>query len=529
MSKLCLAAAVILNIAISAAHASENCAPVAAVDGFHTQGWGFTKSNERYQAHTGIDKSNVDRLAVKWAFALDGGMSPHSYPVVSRDTVFIGTQSGMLHALDRETGCVRWSYDAGNAIRTGVIHGRLPAEAGGETYLFFGTQNGRTHAVVAATGERGWVTNVGDHSMVQLTGTPAYHDGRLYVPVSSTELVMAIMPWYGCCTFRGQVVALDAANGKEIWRTYMVPDDPKVTGTHYWFVQKRGPSGAPIWSAPTIDPDRGLIYVGTGQNYSSPATGTSDAILAINMETGAIEWVQQYLAGDAFNVGCAADWHPNCPEEDGPDLDFGAPPVLTRSRGGQDILLAGQKSGGVYGLDPDTGARIWERQFGRGGLLGGVHWGMAVNPRAGLLFAPINDMQLFYQIREGVSKPALHALDIATGKLRWSVPMEGTCGDRAPCDSGLSAALAATPDLVFAGALDGYIRAHDAETGEIIWRFDTWGDYESTDGRPASGGTIDVHGPMIAGDMMFIQSGYGSQALKGGNAFLAFKVMEADE
>lgn len=480
------------NIFVSPAHADEACAPVAGVEDFYTQGWGYSAGNERYQARTSIDKGNVGRLALKWAFKLDGGNSPHSYPLVSEDTVFVGAQSGTLYALDRTSGCVRWTYDAGGEVRTAVIHGTLAPKASGEqgeTLLFFGTRKGRTHAVVAATGEPRWVTDVRDHSMAIVTGAPSFHDGRLYVPLSSDEVMMAILPWYGCCTFRGSVAALDAATGELVWRTHVVREEPEVTGSHYLFVQEHGPSGAPIWSAPTIDAERGLVFVGTGENYSSPATEMSDSIVALDMATGTIKWAQQYLAGDAFNVACGFDWHPNCPEENGPDLDFGAPPILTRTPSGEDILLAGQKSGGVYALDPDTGARIWARTFGRGGLVGGVHWGMAVNPRLSTLFVPINDMQLFYAVREGISEPALHALDIATGEVRWTVLMDGSCGARTPCNPGLSAAITATPDLVFTGGLDGRVRAHDAETGAIVWKVDTWGDFEAVGGGHATGGT----------------------------------------
>lgn len=527
-----LAAIAAMTIFAAPAFADEACPSVAAVDDFYSTGWGYSASNERYQPRTTIDKSNVDRLALKWAFKLDGNLSPHSQPVVTSDTVFIGSQGGTLYALDRETGCVRWSYEADNEARTAIIHGVLPptsAGEDGETLLFFGTRTGRVHAVVAATGEPRWVTDVRDHSMAIVTGTPAFHDGKLYVPVSSDEVIMAILPWYGCCTFRGSVVALDAASGEMAWRSHVVREEPAETETHYLFVQEYGPSGAPIWSAPTIDAERGLIYVGTGENYSSPTSDMSDAIVAMDLETGAIKWSQQYLAGDAFNVACGLDWHPNCPKERGPDLDFGAPPILTKTRGGQPILLAGQKSGGVYGLNPDSGERIWERTFGSGGLLGGVHWGMAVNTHSGVVFAPINDMQLFYNKSDGPFAPGLNALDAATGEVLWSTSMDGICGERTPCHPGLSAAIVATADLVFAGGLDGFIRAFDAATGAIIWSVDTWGDYEAVNGGLASGGTIDVHGPMIAGDMMFVQSGYASQGLQGGNAFLAFALKESEE
>jgi polyvinyl alcohol dehydrogenase (cytochrome) len=519
-----------LAMALATAHADDNCAPAAAVEQFYTEGWGYDLGNKRYQSRTVIDQNNVEQLTLKWAFALDGGMSPHSYPVVSQDTVFIGSEGGKLHALDRSSGCVRWTYDADSEIRTAVTHGSLADDAGGETYVFFGTANGRTHAVRAATGEAAWVSDVRDHSMGMLTGAPVYHEGRVYVPVSSSEVIMAILPWYGCCTFRGSVVALDATDGKLLWRTHVVAEEPVVTGSHFVFVQRHGPSGAPIWSAPTIDPARGLLYVGTGENYSSPASAMSDAIVAMDLETGSIRWAQQYLSGDAFNVACAIEGHPNCPEEHGPDLDFGAPPILTRTAEGQSILLAGQKSGGVYAMNPESGERIWEQYFGMGGLLGGVHWGMAVNETAGLLFAPVNDMQLAYGVtKEGTQAPGLYALDITTGALRWQTPNDGACEGREICHPGLSAAIVATADLVFAGALDGVIRAYAADTGAVVWRFDTSREFEATDGSHAVGGTIDVHGPMIAGDMMFISSGYARQSLRGGNALLAFQLKESGE
>ena len=526
MTKMtCITAVLVLIIASSPAYANEDCAATAGVDDFYADGWGFNKKNERYQPRTSINKSNVGQLAVKWAFVLEDDMSPHSYPAVTEDTVFIGTQSGTLYALDRETGCTRWTYDAGNKIRTPVTHGILPD---GQAVLFFGTLNGHTHAVSAATGEARWVNNIAEHSMTMQTGATLYHDGQLFVPVSSTELIYAFLPWYGCCTFRGSLIAIDAASGEINWRTYMT-DEPEIQGTHSAFVQMWGPSGAPIWSAPTIDAERGLVLVGTGENYSSPASNMSDSIVAMDIKSGEVKWWQQYLAEDAFNVACAIPGHPNCPVEDGPDLDFGAPPLLTTTPDGDDIVFGGQKSGGVYALSPDTGERIWERSFGRGGLLGGIHWGMAVNPETGLLFVPINDMQLFYKISEGESKPGMYALDMATGELRWSTPMETSCEGRIQCNTGLSAAIAATPDLVFAPGLDGFIWAFDAENGEIVWQFDTVDQFAATNAEFATGGTIDVHGPMIAGDMMFILSGYGSQSLKGGNAFLAFALTEASE
>jgi len=506
------------------------CASDATSTDFYAAGWDYGTSNERFQSRTSINQGNVDQLAVKWAFRLEGGVSPHSHPLVSGDTVYIGTQAGQVHALDKETGCIRWTFQDPEMeeARTGIIVGTIASDdddgEGDKATIFFGSTDGRMHALDAATGALIWVNYVGDHSMTMLTGTPTFHDGKIYVPISSTEVVYAMMPWYGCCSFRGNVVSLDAATGEILWRTHVIQEELVETGTHHLFVQTRGPSGAPIWSSPLVDPERGLIYVGTGENYSSPANGTSDSIIAMDMQTGEIRWVQQYLEGDAFNVACGMEDHGNCPEEDGPDFDFGAPPILTETIDGTPIMLAGQKSGGVYAMNPDTGERIWEEYIGRGGLIGGIHWGMAVNKKAGLLFVPVSDMLFPFNPAEGEPEPGLFALDIKTGKRLWQTNIEDACKGRDLCNIGLSAGIVATEDLVFAGGLDARIRAYDPMTGDVLWTFDTLRDYDAVNGGVTSGGTIDTHGPVVAGDMLFVQSGYAHQILHGGNVLVAFQL-----
>ena len=329
---------------------------------------------------------------------------------------------------------------------------------------------------------------------------------------------------YECCTFRGSLVALDAAAGTTLWRTHTIAEAPAVTGRHYVVIEEWGPSGAPIWSAPTIDSATGLLYVGTGENYTAPASLTSDAIMALRSEDGKIVWAEQFTANDTFNMSClVAPDHPSCPEEVGPDYDFGAPPILARTASGEHILLAGQKSGGVYAMKPDSGERIWERQLGRGGYLGGVHWGMAVNEALGLLYVPISDRPVGPAASDK-PMPGLHALEVETGVVRWSAINPNRCEGRKGCDSGTSAAIVATPDLVFAGSLDGQVSVYDARTGEVVWSYDTWRKFESADGEAAGGGSIDVHGPMVAGDMLLIQSGYGQHGQAGGNALLAFRL-----
>jgi polyvinyl alcohol dehydrogenase (cytochrome) len=508
-----------------AGEGSENCLHEPSFNEIVNAGWGNGNENKRFSASS-IRLSNVAGLELQWAFALDSSHSPHSYPVITDDTLFIGTSDGNLYALERSTACVRWSFSANEPIRSGIAYGRVenPVDATVRDVLFFGTFAGNVFAVDGRNGEQLWKADIKDHAYAMVTGTPSYHDGVLFVPVSSGEVALAMNPFYGCCKFRGALMSLDALTGETNWRTHVIDEEPQVTGRHYLFVEEWGPSGAPVWSAPTVAADLGLVFVGTGENYSRPATERSDAIVAFDIESGAIRWTQQYTAEDAFNMSCLAGiFNANCPDDWGPDLDFGAPPIVSETRTGKKILLAGQKSGGIYGIDPLSGERIWETVFGRGGMLGGVHWGMAVNETLDLVFVPISDVPSQPE-SDREREPGLNAVDISTGSTRWSTPAPGACDRRERCRPGLSAAVLATNDLVFAGGLDGFLHAYRADSGERVWEYDTWREYSAVNGLPAEGGAIDVHGPVVAGDWLFVQSGYGSFGQKGGNALLAFRV-----
>jgi polyvinyl alcohol dehydrogenase (cytochrome) len=524
---LILSSALFVDRALAVTSPGSECADPPDFSQLRNAGWGGSQENKRF-LNSEIDQSNVHQLALQWAFALDDNQSPHSYPVVTGDSLIVGTTDGNLYALDRATGCVRWVFAAGEEIRSGISYGRIEDPAGGvvQHLIFFGTGAGNVYAVDGRTGEQVWKSDIKDHPYAVVTGTPTYHQGRLFVPVSSMEVALAMNPFYGCCKFRGSLMSLDALTGTTNWRTHVIDQEPEVTGRHYIFVEEWGPSGAPVWSSPTVAADLGLVFVGTGENYTQPATKRSDAIVAFDVESGEIRWSQQYTAEDAFNISCLTGvFAANCPENWGPDLDFGAPPIVSQTPDGRPILLAGQKSGGVYGLDPVTGERIWENMFGRGGMLGGVHWGMAVNEPLGLLFAPISDVPSG-PVTDREQDPGLNAVDIATGETRWSAPNVGECEGRENCRPGLSAAILATDELVFAGALDGYLRAYRAATGEVLWQYDTWREFTSVNGLPAEGGAIDVHGPVLADDWLFVQSGYGSFGQKGGNVLLAFRVTD---
>jgi polyvinyl alcohol dehydrogenase (cytochrome) len=291
------------------------------------------------------------------------------------------------------------------------------------------------------------------------------------------------------------------------------------------FVHEQAPSGAPAWGAPTFDSKRGVLYFGTGQNYSRPTTNTSDSIFALNARDGSIRWLHQFNVGDAYNTSCdLSERHPNCPKPMGPDLDFGAPPILAHTLDGRELLIAGEKSGAVYALNPDDGSVVWTHRAGRGGALGGVHWGMAVNETLGLLFVPVSDIVAGHLTGKGDARPGLFALDLTSGALRWSHLRTARCPDR-QCSPGFSAAIVAGADVVFAGSLDGKLEAFDARNGKLLWSYDSWRDYPSTaNGKPAKGGAFDAHGPMLAGDQLIVSSGYGSFYQRAGNALLVFEL-----
>ena len=103
---------------------------------------------------------------------------------------------------------------------------RVGTGAGARDAAFFGDARGNMHAVDARTGQPIWKVSVESFPSARLTGSAVLHNGRLYVPVSSSEEGAGSLPDYECCKFRGSVVALDAATGKQIWKSYTIPEEP---------------------------------------------------------------------------------------------------------------------------------------------------------------------------------------------------------------------------------------------------------------------------------------------------------------
>lgn len=492
-------------------------------------GWGMTLTSSRFASDPGFSATEIPSLKLKWAFAYPNATRARSQPMVAGGAVFVGGQSGEIYALDFETGCARWIYQAEAEVRSSIsIDGWDPEDETARPRAYFGDFDGWVYAVDAFTGEEIWKSHIDDHAVATITGSPRLHRDRLYVPISSTEWASANDPAYECCTFRGAVAAFDTHTGEMLWKTHSIAEAPQLTGeTNSAGARQWHPAGAPIWNSPTIDERRNLLYVGTGQAYTSPAADTSNSVLAMDLDTGELKWHWQAEAGDAWTMACFLGLPDNCPEEDGPDLDIGAPPILLTLSDGREIILAGRKSATVYALDPDNnGELLWTTRLGVGGYAGGVHWGMAAEPD--ILYAPNADTDFLGTFEED-PVPGLFALDARTGDTLWYAPAPDVCPDhlRPACDPGFSAAVTAMPGAVFAGGFDGHLRAYDSASGELLWDFDTKQTFETVSGEQAHGGAIESDGPVIANGRVLVNSGYLFGGRLPGNVLLVFGPAEA--
>ena len=480
-------------------------------------GWGVDAANTRYQdaKSAGLDLERVPRLKLKWAFGFPGATTAFGQPTVSGGRLFVGSSEGAVYSLDAQKGCIYWKFAAAEGVRTAITL----SEDGQRAY--FGDLHANVYAVSAGSGALIWKTHVDEHPFAVVTGTPQLVGGRLFVPVSGgDEPISAGNPAYECCSFRGSLVALDAATGKQVWKTYTIPDPPAVTGQNSAGAKQWGPSGVSLWSAPTIDLRARAIYTGTGINFSNPPTAGSDAIAAFDMETGRILWSRQVTAGDVYNFGCRGDNQANCPKDHGNDADFGNSPMLRTLAGSRRILVVGQKSGVVYGLDPEhAGAVLWQTRVSRGGPQGGVIWGGASD--ANTAYFGISD----WDPGKPEAGGGLTALRLADGKVIWSVPAQKpACVATPGCSAAQPAAVTLIPGVIFLGSMDGHMRAYDSRDGKIIWDFDTLRDFETVNGVKAHGGSINAAGAVVVNGVLYSNSGYARIPSMPGNVLLAFSV-----
>jgi polyvinyl alcohol dehydrogenase (cytochrome) len=504
----------------------------------HWNGWGVDLSQTRYQpaAMAGLTAADVPRLQLKWAFGFPGVSQAYAQPTVVGDRVFVGSAGRKVYSLDSRTGCQHWVVDTDAPVRTAVTV--APTADGWSAY--FGDQSAHVYAVDASTGKIRWKTELDPHQGAVVTGAPTLWEGRLFVALSSSEEGLGANPKYECCTFRGSVSAVDAATGKVIWKAYTIAEQPQPLRKNKVGVQRHGPSGAHIWSSPTIDPKNRAVYVTTGDNYSDPPTDTSDAFMAFDATTGKHLWTTQMTKGDAFTIDCdfPEAVRANCPEANGPDVDFGSSPILVTLSNGRRALVAGQKSGVVHAIDPDRqGAILWQRNVGKGGRLGGVQWGSAADTAN--VYVALSDVQpLPAKPNSPGAQPSLFgipftldpkaggglfALKLETGEVAWQTPHPG-CQDKPGCSPAQSAAVTAMPGIVFSGGLDGHLRAYSADNGRIVWDVDTLKAYDTVNGVKATGGSLDAAGAVVAGGMLFVNSGYAYLGSAPGNVLLAFSV-----
>jgi polyvinyl alcohol dehydrogenase (cytochrome) len=497
-------------------------------------GWSPDPTNSRFQpaGAAGLSAADVPKLQLKWAFSLGDETEARTPPSVVGGELFFGTGGGTVYSLDARSGCIHWSTKVDGSIRSAVAVGKTGR--GGQTAVYFGS-GANAYALDASTGKLLWKVRVDDYFAAIITAAPLLHRGVLYVPVSSFEEALPPQPTYQCCSFRGSVVALDAATGKQIWKTYTIEEPAQPTEKNRAGAQMHGPSGAAVWSTPTFDDKLTALYISTGDNYSDPTTKTSDAVMALDAKTGRILWTHQATSGDAYNNACGIPGSPNCPQTAGHDSDFGQPPILVLLANNRRELVIAQKSGAVYALDPDKkGDVLWQKQLGQGGVIGGSEWGSAADGQN--IYVALSDLKFKGVVADKSSKQGykllldpnqgggLFALRLNDGQVAWSAKPVLTCGEKSECSPAQSQAVTAIPGVVFSGSLDGHLRAYSSTSGEILWDVDTARDYTAVNGQPARGGSLDAAGPVIAGGMLFVTSGYAQFGGMPGNVLLAFSV-----
>ena len=498
--------------------------PVNLAAGDQWNGWSPDTDNSRYQKHSGLSAGDVPRLKLKWAFRYPG--SKNGQASVIGDRLFVTSMSGAIYALDAKTGCVYWRHDSKSATRSSVSMGALPKGSKARTALYFSDWSKSAVALDADTGKELWRTQIETETGVQMTGSPTLAGDTLLVPISSGNEAFATNDNYDCCKFIGSLVALNAYSGKIRWKTYTTPQKNlpyrlNAKGQKMW-----GPAGGAIWSAPTVDLARGRIYIGTSNSYTDAPLDGADSVIALDLKSGARIWRNQVLKDDNYIIGCPKA--ANCPLEVGPDLEFGASPILHTGKDGRPLILAGQKSGILWALDPLDGKIIWNKQISPGSALGGIEFGPAADEDN--IYVAISDV-----VTRGGGKPGLYALRISDGELLWSAPSpRHDCRWKNTfCNPAMSQAITVIPGVVFGGAMDGRFRAYATGDGKVLWDFDTAGQpFKTVMGDTAFGGVMDGAGPTIVGGMVYVHSGYAGRQTanpqdltgKEGNVLLAFSV-----
>lgn len=481
-------------------------------------GFGNGPASTRFQDAKagGITAADLPRLKLKWAFGYAGVASARTQPTLAGGRLFVGSESGEVHALDPATGCAHWSFKAAAGVRTAPSVAAYNANGKRGYAVVFGDGRATLYALDADSGATLWTLKMDNHASAGITGAPIVHDGRVFVGVQGLgEEGRGANGGYACCTFRGSLSAVDLNSGKLLWKTYTV-EESKPRAKNKAGVEMFGPAGGGIWSAPSVDVKRGVVYAATGNGYADPAQPMTDSIIAFDQRTGAVRWHHQVLAADQWAMGCQPQNpdNPGCPAVLGPDYDFSATPILATS-GGKDIIVIPQKSGIAFALDPDNkGKLLWQTTFGKPSGLGG-QWGGAADGTN--FYTGTNAFQA--DVQGGMT-----AIALATGKIAWQAPPQTlACGQkRQGCGAGQGAAVTVIPGAVFSGSHDGALRAYSTTDGKVIWQYDANREYDTVNGVKANGASMDGPGPIVANGMLYVNAGYGGLVGRPGNVLLAF-------
>jgi polyvinyl alcohol dehydrogenase (cytochrome) len=511
-------------VAAAAANTPSNqcTAPTPTTDPARGQAWlnwGNDTSNSRFVPRGGLTAADLPRLKLKWAYGFQGITTARVQPALAGGKLFVASDNAELNAMDPKTGCVYWTYKADFGVRSALTVG--PYRSGNQAgyAVFFGDQRANAYAVDTITGRLIWKRKVDEYPTAAITGAPTVQDGKVFVPIQGLqEEGSGGRGQTPCCKFRGNLTALNADTGVILWKTYMV-DEPKLRGTNTRSGQEAyGPAGGAIWSSPTVDMRRRTVYVATGNAYADPPQPMTDAIVAMDIETGKVKWSYQATANDNWLGGCGArnGGNPGCPEVQGPDFDFSASPLLATLADGSNrqILVVPQKSGMAHALDPETGDVVWKYRFGQGSGLGG-QWG-----------ATSDGQNVYFGVGDGQSQNpgGIRAAKLATGEQVWTVPGPNPrlCAGQQRCAASQGGAVTLIPGAVIAGSHDGGLRAYSTTDGSVLWQFDTNKEFPTVNGVKATGASIDGSPLIVADGMIFVNSGYGGIAARPGNVFLAF-------
>jgi polyvinyl alcohol dehydrogenase (cytochrome) len=484
-----------------------------AIGSAQWNGWGRDLDNTRYQPEPAIRATDVEKLTLKWAFGDQSGKE-FGQPTVVDGRLFISSSAGRIYALDAKNGCTYWTFDAAAGSQTAVLIGELGQSKRAvlpkklkrtlahldvikaPSAAFFGDDAGAVYALDAQKGTLLWKSQVDTHPLARIVAAPALYNDRLYVAMASTEDKMAANPEYSCCSFRGSVAALDIASGRIVWKSYTVLQEPQPTRKNSAGIQEFGPAGAAVFSAPTIDPKRNVLYIATGGSATGFEQSLTDAVVAFDLGDGKLRWVKQLsVSGEAASSG------------------FLSSPILRTLGSGNQIILAGQMSGIVYGLDPDHGGEIlWQTRISASPAGPGAGAGRGAG--GGIVWGGSADHHNFYAALSGLlSQPAnatgsLTALDMKTGIVRWNTPApQPACSRGDDCWHAQAQAVTVMPGVAFSGSMDGHLRAYSTIDGKILWDIDTAKAFQTQNGVHASGGPLDHGGATIVNGSVYINSG----------------------